>query len=424
MPVPSWRRLENAATALPAVAVSRDTYVYRICCELFEPIDPHALQRALDRCLVYYRMYRVVLKKGAFWYYLEESDLPALVTEENTPPCRPLYDPRQSKLLFQVSYYRQRINVELFHILSDGVSTLRFLSILVLYYLAERYDPSFAALAQEMEAEIPADELTSDPYQQYYESTPTANEPNQRAYQLTGARFSDDQLGIIEAVLPVGSVLQTAKQHQLKLTEYLTALLIKAIDDSRSPHESDLSSAIAVPVNLRSFFPSRSGRNFYRTISVRLPQPARNASLHEAYEGVRSSFRRQLHPDNIKAKMNRFTAVQRHPVIRLAPLGIKRPVLRFSNYFVNQAVTAVISNVGVASLPEQAAAYVRLFSCFSHTRSLQLCFCSYRENLVLSFTSPYRQTEIQRRFFAFLTEAGIPIQLTSNIEDLERMEHL
>ena len=47
-------------------------------------------------------MYRSVMKRGWFWYYLEDSPLPAQVHREELPPCYPIYPSVRRSLLFRV----------------------------------------------------------------------------------------------------------------------------------------------------------------------------------------------------------------------------------------------------------------------------------------------------------------------------------
>ncbi len=109
--------------------------MFRFSCELYEPIDPKLLQQAVDRTVEKFPHFLFVLRSGLFWYYLERSALRPAVHEENRPPCAPLYIKNKKNLLFDVSYYRSRINLEVYHALCDGTGALQFLKTLVYYYL-------------------------------------------------------------------------------------------------------------------------------------------------------------------------------------------------------------------------------------------------------------------------------------------------
>lgn len=120
-------------------ATKRTTRVFRFYCELKEPVDGSILQSALDKTIDKYPVFLSVMRKGFFWYYLEKSDLKPKVKEEVDPPCLNLYIRDRKTLLFQVVYYKNRINFEVFHALTDGTGAIQFLKELVKNYLILRY---------------------------------------------------------------------------------------------------------------------------------------------------------------------------------------------------------------------------------------------------------------------------------------------
>ncbi|MBP7873096.1 MAG: hypothetical protein KAZ76_03285, partial [Fusicatenibacter sp.] len=130
-----WRKLDNAAQAFPAATGKKDTRVFRFYCQLKEDIQADLLQKALEQTMEHYPVFSMVLRKGLFWFYLEQRDLPAKVEEEKRPPCSEIYVPDHKTLLFQVSYYKTRINFEVFHALTDGTGAMLFLKELVSNYL-------------------------------------------------------------------------------------------------------------------------------------------------------------------------------------------------------------------------------------------------------------------------------------------------
>ena len=58
-----------------------------------------------------------------------------IVKEEYKEPCSRLYIRDKKTLLFEVTYYKKRINFEVFHVLTDGTGATEFLKELVKNYL-------------------------------------------------------------------------------------------------------------------------------------------------------------------------------------------------------------------------------------------------------------------------------------------------
>ena len=94
-----WRKLDNAAQAFPAATGKKDTRVFRFYCQLKEDIQADLLQKALEETMEHYPVFSMVLRKGLFWFYLEQRDLPAKVEEEKRPPCSEIYVPDHKTLL-------------------------------------------------------------------------------------------------------------------------------------------------------------------------------------------------------------------------------------------------------------------------------------------------------------------------------------
>ena len=55
--------------------------------------------------------------------------------EENTFPCRFIRPNKNHSYLFRVTYYKNRINLEVFHVLTDGMGGINFLRKLTYQYL-------------------------------------------------------------------------------------------------------------------------------------------------------------------------------------------------------------------------------------------------------------------------------------------------
>ena len=112
------------------------TNVYRISVTLKELVDPEILQQALDTLLPHFDGFNLRMRSGFFWNYLEENGKPApRVILEEKYPCRFIRSNKTNSYLFRVSYYQYRINLEVFHVLTDGMGGFNFLKELVYQYL-------------------------------------------------------------------------------------------------------------------------------------------------------------------------------------------------------------------------------------------------------------------------------------------------
>ncbi|MGO1257880.1 MAG: alcohol acetyltransferase, partial [Brachybacterium sp.] len=134
-----WVRLDNASNIFPAARSDADPKVFRMSAELDHEVDPALLQEALDETFERFPLYHAVLRRGVFWYYLQDSDLQPVVEEEVLPSCAAIYQPDRRTLLFRVLHHRRRIILEIFHALSDGTGALWFLTDLLAGYTRRRF---------------------------------------------------------------------------------------------------------------------------------------------------------------------------------------------------------------------------------------------------------------------------------------------
>ena len=134
-----WVRLDNASNIFPAARSDSDPKVFRLSAELDDEIDAGLLQQALEETLERFPLYHAVLRRGVFWYYLQDSDLRPRVRPETEQPSAPIFRPDHRDLLFRVVHHRRRISLEVFHALSDGTGALWFLTDLLTAYTRHRH---------------------------------------------------------------------------------------------------------------------------------------------------------------------------------------------------------------------------------------------------------------------------------------------
>ena len=221
-----WSRLDNAAKIFPSTSGKRDTKVFRFACELVRPVEEAILQQALDRTLEEFPGFLCVLKHGLFWYYLEASDQRPVVHPENQPPCSALYKQNESSLLFDVSYYRCRINLEVHHVLTDGTGAVQFLRVLVYHYLLLRDGERWGTAPPVMDVDASSTEKMADSFQKYYSGRREGKRtPFRTAYRIHGPKVAEYRIRVIEGVLPVDAVLRKAREYHTTVTVFLTAVL-------------------------------------------------------------------------------------------------------------------------------------------------------------------------------------------------------
>ena len=408
-----WRKLDNAALAFPLVTGKNDTRVFRYYCELKENVRPEVLQEALDQTMEKFPLFRAVLRKGLFWFYLEQRDIRAEVKEERKPPCSRLYIPDKKSLLFEVTYYQNRINFEVYHALTDGTGAMNFLLELVQNYLILA-NPEAGLSRAVSEETITAGDQEEDSFSQYYTSdTPKNKKKKPSAVRLKGEKLAHDEMEIQEVAVPVKEILAKARSYGASVTAFLSAVLICAIHEEIPRSRQKKPVALMVPVNLRNYFPSQSMGNFFGWIEVGYTF-SENSTFKDVVDEVKKQFETELVKEKIAEHMSGYVRLEKNPVIRAVPLEVKRYFLILGAELGSRSITSVYSNIGVIRLPEEYRDYIARFGFFASTDSLQLCSCSYGDELLLGLTSKIPGGSIQRNFLKILKREGIVFQEEQN----------
>ena len=409
----AWEPLDNAAKIFPSISNKRDPKVFRFACELREAVEPELLQQALDAALEDFPIFRSTLREGFFWHYLKESDQRPLVQQECELPCSTIYDANHPGLLFEVTYYGRRINLEVYHALTDGTGALQFLRSLVCRYLYLRHPEGFAEPPAALHG-ASFSELAEDSFQKYYTAAAQNKVRSGPVYKLRGVRLPEGRMQIVEGVVPVRTVLAAARAQGVTMTVLLTALFLCAVDKNAVLRRKRHPVVVAVPVNLRKYFPSETARNFFCTVNVRYHFGRDPGDLASVMASVSAQFSQLLTRENLARRMNGYSAIEHNALVRVVPLGLKNIILRIAGAIAEGDHTIAVSNVGKVEMPSACAPYIRLFDVFVSTNTLQLCLCSYGENLTLSFSSAFRSTDVQKDFFRALAAMDIPVEVTAN----------
>jgi len=405
-----WSRLDNVAKIFPATRVRSDTQVFRMSCELHKPIRGDLLQQAAEQTLALFPIYRSVLKRGFFWYYLEESDIRPIVRREYKKACAPLYFPDQPGLLFEVTFFQARINLEVFHVLSDGAGAMQFFKSLIVRYLSLRF--GFPCPPEDFDAS--SEQLGADSFDKHYDSatkTPKRSEPP--AFQLRGWRHSENRLGLICGRMSVGQALSESRSRGVTLTNYLCAGVIAAIVEDASVRELKNPITACIPVDLRRFLPSSSMRNFFSMALVGYTHD-KGDDFDAILQKLRGEFERCLSPERLLERMNGYVAIEKNLLTKMIPLLLKDAGLRLAYRRDQKKRTFALSNIGTIHMPPEAARHIRAFDIFTGTNQLQLCVCSFGDTLSVTFSSPFASADIPRGFFRRLSAAGIGVEISCN----------
>lgn len=405
-----WIRLDNAAKIFPAAASGSDTHVFRLSCELTEPVKVQLLQQALTETVAMFPVYQCVMRRGLFWYYLDSTDIQPIVKKEYKPPCSALYSKAKKGLLYEVSYFKNRVNLEMFHVISDGTGATVFLTALITKYLSLDSGNSYPTIS----SQASQTQMSRDSFATYYNDKNHSKVATRRnSYRIRGSKFSEDRLKLITGIVPVDQLRKISKGYGVTITVFLCACLIDAIGANMSVRSRRKPVVIAVPVNLRSVFPSLSARNFFGLVHVQYDFTAGSGTLEDIMQQISKQLKAGLEPQRLLTDLNHFSALEHNVFARIVPLLIKNIAMRTAYRLSRRKVTVALSNIGIISVPFEAE-HIRSFDICSATDAMQVCVCSFENNLSISFTSRFISADIQQHFFHKLVQMGIEVEISAN----------
>lgn len=411
-----WYKVDNVAKVFLATHSARDTRTLRVSCTLTEDIDADILREALERTIVSRSLFQVRIRRGFFWNYIEATDVRPVVTEEHDRPCPVLYGKNYKGILhYNVTYYHRRINLEVFHALTDGAGALEFLNILVLNYLNIKYPDRFLGI--DLGNNGSEAEREEDSFERFRSNdgkgTGISVAKVKRAYHIRGMKLPYDQLQFFEVSMSGKKVREMAKSSGVGISGLLGAVLMMAIYNDMPFVKRKLPVTISMPVNLRNYFPSETSRNFFNSINISHVFTG-GESVPELAKEFEENMKKCLDPDSVRQNMDNYQKLERLFFIRMVPLALKQPIVKYFSKKENKSVSAVISNLGIMKLPKQMDGYVEGYSALCSHNGLFITVLSYGDTMTFGITSGYRNTGVIKNFVRAFSKNGIEVTVNGS----------
>lgn len=412
-----WDKLDNTAHLFPVIAGEDMTSVYRISVTLKEEIDPELLQQALDMVLPKFYGFDLRLRRGFFWYYFEENGKSApRVQEEAWFPCRFIRANRNHNYLFRVTYYKCRINLEVFHVLTDGMGGLNFIKELCYQYLRLKKPELQALMGNSLNADTSLNR--EDSFIKHYRRKARKGYQSRRAYLLRGERLPDGEMGVMHAYMNVPQLKSVCKKYGLTINEYLVSAFIWSVyTECLNRATGSRPIRVAVPVNLRPYFNSTTSKNFFVMVSVEFIPRSEEHCFEDICAAVRESIKDQLDKEHLERLMSYNVAMEKNLLARLTPLPLKGIAMRYVYSGSALANTSTLTNIGNITVPEEYREHISAFHAFLPTskgQPIRNTVSSFGDTLTFTFSYILRDSSVQRGFLRRLSADGLDLQLESN----------
>ena len=411
-----WRRLDNSAKIFPISAGKKYSTVFRLSALLTETIQPEILTVALEKALKQYEFFKVRLKNGFFWNYLEYNPKKPIVEEEKDYPCKYIEPKENNNYLFKVTYFDRKINIDIFHSLTDGNSGVMFFREIVYNYIELTHKEEFQ---EELRIKRKFDLSAEDSYIKNYNKKAKGNNSNRKAYKLAGRKIKFGAISAIHEMIDLPALKEEAKKQEATITQYLTAVLIYAIYQANYlKNKGKRPIKVCIPVNLKKYFPSNTISNFFSYITVEEDMKRDTLDTFEKIlEFVKKDFVKKLTPEEIQKTMSGNVKLGTNPFIKVIPLVLKKPIVRLSYLEIRKYTTTTFSNIGRIGIIGKYQKYIEDFFMLiapEPVEKIKCSACSFEKHIVFTFTSILDDCSIEKEFYKFLTEKNIKVIIESN----------
>lgn len=417
----TWYELDLSANVYPTLQRKNFSSVYRISITLKEMIRPDLLQQAVDLTLPRFPTFKAALRRGFFWRYLEPNDRPGpFVRPDIQNPCMHMNFHSDNRYLIRIYYYQKRISLEVFHSLSDGNGALCLLRTITAVYLRLQGHEIPDGMGVLNIEEEPAPEELEDAYMRYASAKTCPPRRQERAYRVRGTVEPPNTLNIICGVIPVDQLLAVSRRYRVSVTEYLNAVLLYALlEKQKSDHVlRERPVKLAMPVNLRRFFPSETLRNFITMVYPAIDPRMGNYSFEDILTQVHHYMRYYINDKFLNADITTNAVTRKNPFIRIVPLFLKDYVVkRFYIRVQDCQSSAGLTNLGIIKLSEEMQQHVERFDVLMgqpFSARTNCAIISYQNTLTINFASCIAETDVERYFFRKLVQDGIPVKIETN----------
>lgn len=410
----SWRKLDNYAKLFPLASTQKYKTVFRMSVVLKEDIDASILQRAVKISLNKFKFFKVRMRKGLFWYYFENNTKEPIVEEENDYPCKFIDLPLNNDYLFSITYFEKKINLEIFHCLTDGSSALHFFKEIIYNYIEIKHlNNTSTSLTKEREVKYNAEDI----YSKNYDKKIKAKRDRSKAYTLKGKMLPPGVISVTHEMVSAAKIKEVTKEKECSTTQFFTACLIYAIhEEGVKKDKSKRKVKIQVPVNLKKYFPSITISNSFSYIDVNV-----DTNKEETFDRILSEVKKQFEEKLTEEELLKTIAVNlrlgNNTLLKLVPLFIKKIAVANAHKQYRKYNTTTLSNIGRIGIMSEYKEYIDKFLLLIAPESVEkikCTICAYEDKMVFSFASVLENKNVENKFKEILEGFGIPVTIEGN----------
>ena len=405
-----WRKLDNTAKIFSMEDYTNNN-TFRLSVVLKEKVNPSYLKDAVIRTLIDYPSYKVKIRAGFFWNYFEKNDNDVIIEEESEMPCQSINFVMNNDYLFKVTYFDKKINVDMCHMLTDGMGGVIFIKSIIYNYLNIKYDLDIKVEDKYYDAGYGRDQ-----YLRRYDKSMFSVDKSKNIF-LIKDKYNIDINKTYHYIIDVDMFKKICKKYNVSVTVLLTSLYVLALYNTVYDKESGRDIYINVPVDMRKHFNVYAFSNFFTCMDIKANINKGNVSFDSVLKQIKSEFGSKLKIENLKGYLSRDVKLGTNVAIRLVPLFIKKPIMKTLEKVVRRSTTT-LSNIGVFSVDDRYEKYIENVLVLVNPGNIQkvkCTICSFNGMLNVTINSNLDNNKFEVEFNRLLEEYIGKIKVESNV---------
>lgn len=413
-----WYALDHAAKSYPLAMSSKWMSIFRVSLYLQDRVIPKVLQMALDFTIKRFPYFATSIRHGFFWHYIDGIKRHFKVEKEEKVPCEYMDVAHGIHASFRVLYFKNRVSVEFFHILTDGNGALIFLEALIGEYLRLlgediQNEQGFFDIQEESKIEE-----AENYFPKADKSTGKANFVEKKSLQIEGTRTLMQPSQIINFEMDCAELKAKCKERGVTVSVMILAMLFFAVKATvkKQKIKPDSSIHIQVPVNMRKYYPTNTLKNFSMVAGVRIKY-----SEIEDFDAVLDEVSKQLKVKNTKEELDKIMTKTNILIrnLKFVPLFLKSLVMPFIYPNVEKSYATCFSNLGIIKVRKSLEKHIDKYDCVLGTLIINNAACSmntFKDKTVLSINKAIKESIFEETMLKQITDLGVNVHVYGSKE--------
>ena len=396
------RKLDTHAKIFALSCNSKDTSIFRLSITLKKKVNKDILKKAVEITLKQYQPFKVKVKRTLTNYYLEENNSEIIIHNETDDQYNKINTIDNNEYLFKVRYQGKNINIDFFHLLTDGSGGLSFFKTVIYNYID---------LLNKKEISSPENEIICDnSYIKYYDKKHKKTYNYPISYQLKGQKLN--RVKTSKLTVNLHNFKEQAKLENSSISMYLASLITYALYKTNyKQYKGKKPINLCIPISLKKFFDSNTSSNFISHMMVSLNLiKEKSYTLKDFITMVKKEFNKKLTKEEVTATSSSNTQAINNKLIDLIPLFIKKPLVVVGSYFVKKHFTITMSNIGDTNIDNKYLKYIKDCSFIVEpdwAERIRIGVCTIKNKLIITINSNINDNSLEEKFQEILKKLKI-----------------